>query len=101
MVTKTPSKPMIARTHHWKMNPAPAMKKNRLMIIGRPELFGIWIGRNGTPLGPLMDSPVFFINHQASRPLMVGMMAKLYSGAGDVVAHSSERPSHGSPVVSR
>ena len=37
----------------------------------------------------------------ASSPSTLGSTAKLNSGGGDAVAHSSERPFHGSPVRSR
>src|ERR1700754_2988961 len=41
------------------------------------------------------------MSHHASASWMIGVNAKLYSGGGDEVDHSSVRPCHGSPVRSR
>jgi hypothetical protein len=41
------------------------------------------------------------MSYQASLSCTRGVKAKLYSGGGDEVDHSSVRPFHGSPVVSR
>src|SRR5215468_9372865 len=41
-------------------------------------------------------SSVYLWCHQSSRASTTGISAKLYSGGGDGIDHSSERPSHGS-----
>src|SRR5436190_1175429 len=42
------------------------------------------------------ESSVYLWCHQSSRASTTGISAKLYSGGGDEIDHSSERPSHGS-----
>src|SRR6266436_8959597 len=42
-----------------------------------------------------------FMSQYGSAPRTLGSTAKLKGGGGEVVAHSSERPSQGSPVSSR
>mmetsp|Transcript_21396 Transcript_21396/g.82958 ORF Transcript_21396/g.82958 Transcript_21396/m.82958 type:complete len:308 (-) Transcript_21396:6616-7539(-) len=60
--------------------------------------FGMWIG-----LKPWRGRwwPRCFMSCQASRSCTTGVNAKLYSGGGDEVDHSSVRPPQGSPLGSR
>src|SRR5713101_5487597 len=43
------------------------------------------------------ESSMYLRCHQSSRAWTRGISAKLYSGGGDGIDHSSDRPSHGSP----
>src|ERR1043165_4610192 len=88
-------------------------------MIGRPSAstngqydgdgMWMWCGSSGSRRGGIVDaglgasftsrpssSSVYLRCHHSSRCVTTGISAKLYSGGGDEVIHSSVRPSHGS-----
>src|SRR6266576_6119582 len=80
-----------------KAKPMTVAKNAQTKPVG--ELRGISIARySGFSSDPLC-SAAGFLNCQ--KDVLAGKNAKLKAGGGDVVAHSSERPSQGSPVSSR
>ena len=76
----------------------PKMKANPAMMIPAPVFFGRVIF---SYLGSSLSSLACFCAQKASRPVTSGKTAKLYSGGGEVVDHSSVRAFHGSPLRSR
>src|SRR5690606_4487749 len=59
--------------------------------IGQYDGEGMWIGAFGGPATSTLETP----SQSGSRVRISGSSEKLYSGGGDVVAHSSVCASHG------
>src|SRR5919205_2853614 len=89
-----------------KMKPESTMKTPSATTTGQYDGRGMWISCGissgagihcrGVEAGWPDASCGYFSAQKASRPSTGGITAKLYSGGGDVVAHSSEEPSQGS-----
>src|SRR5712671_7636991 len=83
-----------------KAKPMTVAKNAQTKPVG--ELRGISISRySGFSSDPVCSAARFLNCQKASSPVTSGNTAKLKAGGGEAVAHSSERPSQGSPVSSR
>src|ERR1700682_6324140 len=77
-------------------------KKAPARRMGQYDGGGLWIdvGSSTGPAAPFpggvpLPSP-YFCAQKSSRSWTTGTVAKLYTGGGDGMVHSSVRPSHGS-----
>src|SRR3974390_2395702 len=86
------------RSHMCQIRPNPQAVLSMASTNPAAVFFGIWIGWK--PCSG-RTKPWLFMSYQASAVCTTGVKAKLYIGGGDEVDHSSVRPFHGSPVVSR
>src|SRR5690606_2389134 len=94
MVMNTINSPSAPSAYERRIHPKPETKKPREMIRGKKLGDGIWIEPSGSAGSTFR--PDTLAEKNSSYSFTKGSWAKLYSGTGEGVVHSSVRPSQGS-----